>query len=71
MKNFSAQELTKMDLETAANELSNRIYLAAGLIEDLENFGRLKGNGHHIRQSIALYAETELRRRWNKEEIKK
>ena len=67
MRRFTDKELKEMDLETAQNELSNEVYAAAGIIELLEGQGKVRGNGHHIRQNIAAYAENLLKERWREE----
>ena len=53
-----------MDLATAKVEVSNAVYEATRLIEDLEHTGKVLGNGHHIRQRIAQFAVDELTRSW-------
>lgn len=61
-----------MDLATAETEISNAVYEATYLLERLENAGKVRGNGHHARQAVALYATQEMRTRWtNEEEAKK
>ena len=60
-------DLSKYDDKQVAALLSNRVYHACvELLEDLEHRGRIIGNGHHIAQNIALFAETELEKRFNK-----
>lgn len=56
--------LEKMDLETAKAEISNKIYDASILFEQLEYRGKVYGNGHHIRQKIATYASKLMEERW-------
>lgn len=56
LKNASNEELEI--------ELNNNVYLACQLIEKLENAGRIIGNGHHIRQNIAKFAQDTLKSRW-------
>lgn len=57
-----------MDLATAETEVSNAVYEATRLIESLENAGKVRGNGHHGRQAVAVFAVQELRARWKNEE---
>ena len=45
-------------------DLSNAVYLATQLVEDLQYRGLVSGSGHHARQKIALAAVDELRSRW-------
>lgn len=52
------------DLAAAEAELSNAIYAAARLLEDLEHAGLVHGNGHHMRQAVAESAVELLRERW-------
>jgi hypothetical protein len=60
-----------MGLETAKNDLSNRVYAATRLIEELEyqvgddGGKRIKCNGHHLRQEIAAFAAKLLAYHWN------
>ena len=61
MKLYTKEELKEMDIETAKVELSNNLYEASRLIEQLEyTIGkdgnkRISGNGHHLRQQIAKF----------------
>lgn len=70
MKNYTDEQLQSVTLEDASVEISNRVYAAAGLIEQLEfcksNDGgkRIRGNGHHIRQEIAEFAKKLLKENW-------
>lgn len=64
MMNFTDEELLRMPLEKAKTELSNRIYDTARIIELLGGKGKVRGNGHHIRQNIAAYAENLLEEKW-------
>lgn len=70
MKIYTDEQLQSMTLEDASVEISNQVYAATGLIERLElckaNDGskRIRGNGHHIRQEIAEFAEKLLKDRW-------
>lgn len=58
------QRLQEMSREELEIELSNRVYEAARLIEQLEHVGLVLGNGHHAAQSIAEFAVKELKSRW-------
>jgi hypothetical protein len=49
---------------TAEQDLSNLLYQASALIEEMENKGLIVGNGHHARQAITQFGVAELRRRW-------
>lgn len=51
----------------ASAKLSNAVYLACRLLEDLQVFGRLRGNGHHMRQAVAEFAANLLRERWQED----
>ena len=53
-----------LDLKEAQSELSNRIYEAARLLEELEYAGKVIGNGHHMRQQLCQVAERLLADRW-------
>ena len=64
-KLFTREELTNMDLETAKVELSNALYLASRIVEDLEYRRKIFGNGHHIRQQISKFGADLLEERWN------
>jgi len=57
-----------MDIEKAKTKLSNSIYEASGLFEELESEGRLIGNGHHIRQDLCEFAIKLLEERWRNNE---
>ena len=59
-----AEDLSEMTLERAKSRLSNLVYEAAGLIEKLEQAGKVRGNGHHARQKIAQFAVDDLGSRW-------
>ncbi len=48
----------------AENEITNAVYAATQIFEQLENRGLLLGNGHHARQKIAETARLELSNRW-------
>ena len=62
--------LEAMSLKDAQVELSNALYAASKLIEELEytknskGAKKVQGNGHHIRQRIAAFGEELLAERW-------
>lgn len=51
-------------LEAAEAQLSTAVYAACRLLEDLENGGLVRGNGHHLRQAVAAFAVEKLKERW-------
>lgn len=53
-----------MDFDTARAILSQRVYEAALFIEQLEDAGKVYGNGHHAAQQIAEEAVNNLKSRW-------
>lgn len=64
------EDLQSMTLEEAQHLIEQRVYDATALIENLENAGKVFGNGHHARQNLARMAKSELTTRWkNKEEV--
>lgn len=71
MQNYTKEQLENMDLETAKAELSNALYAASRLMEQLEytktpdGHKRITGNGHHIRQKISKFGTDLLTERWN------
>jgi len=67
MKQLTIKEVKDMDLATASAKLSNRVYEAALLLETLEYARRIDGNGHHLAQRVAEFAETLLKEHWNEE----
>ena len=56
--------LKDMTLKEAMNEVSNEVYLGSAIVEELEHAGKIFGNGHHIRQAIAKFAEDYIRAQW-------
>lgn len=70
MRKYSDKELQAMPLADAMVEISNQVYEATGLIEQLEyckaNDGgkRIRSNGHHLRQEIAEFAKKLLKENW-------
>lgn len=63
-RTFTPEQLTNMSIEDACCHLANAIYKASALIEQLERAGKVSGNGHHARQTLAKQATEELRCRW-------
>lgn len=70
MRNYLDEELQSMTLEDASVEISNRVYAATGLIEQLEyrkakdGGKRIRGNGHHLRQAISEFAKKLIKENW-------
>ena len=64
MRQFTDEQLTDMDKETAEAELVNRVYAAACFADQLEHAGKFHGNGHHFAQKIAAFALEQLREQW-------
>ncbi len=58
------EKLQHMTLDDAVSNLSNRVYDATRIVEELEYAGRFRGNGHHLRQEIAAFAVKLLREQW-------
>jgi len=54
----------QMTLEEAMAFISNRVYEATAIIEQLEGAGLISGNGHHARQKLAGLAAEEIKKRW-------
>ncbi len=52
------------DREAASAELGSAVYAAAILLERLEDAGKVRGNGHHMAQSVAAFATGLLAERW-------
>jgi len=63
---YTPQEdaIKQLDLKAAAVEISNEVYRASSLFERLEEVGKVRGNGHHIRQEVAKFAENLMKERW-------
>lgn len=51
-------------IESASVTIKNEIYAAASFFEDLEDAGKIRGNGHHMRQYLAQDAADMLADRW-------
>lgn len=63
-KNFWNEWVKRWTVDEAAAEVERRVYAALDILEDLEEAGRIIGNGHHARQKIAAAAAEDLRARW-------
>jgi hypothetical protein len=61
---LTADEINTMDLAEACSQITNRVYTASLLFEQLEHRGAVSGNGHHAAQQVAAFAEKEMRERW-------
>ena len=61
---YTDEELKKMSLKEARTAISNEVYSGSALFELLE--GKVRGNGHHIRQEVARYAQKLMEERWTK-----
>jgi len=61
--NIRRELLKTMTLKHALIEISNAVYQATRILEELEQAGRLTG-GHQARDAVATYAQEELRNRW-------
>jgi hypothetical protein len=56
--------LSSPRLEGAVSEISNKVYNASEIFERLEHEGRIIGNGHHMAQKVAMFAEKLMRDRY-------
>ena len=64
---MSASDATSHDgmaCDRAALTAANEAYEALHIFEDLEMAGKIRGNGHHMRQRIAEAAASLVRERW-------
>lgn len=64
MEEYTFEELEKMDLDKVVAVVSNQVYHASLIFERLENAGKIKGNGHHVAQKVAAFAEEMVKERW-------
>lgn len=64
MREYTSEELKAMTLREVQVEISNRVYACTGFLEDLEHAKKIFGNGHHMRQIVAKYAEDLIEQRW-------
>lgn len=55
---------TEITLEQALSNIGNVVYQAVRSFENLENQEKLHGNGHHLRQEMALRAQMLLYEHW-------
>ena len=62
---YSDEELKNMSLKDAQTAISNEVYSGSALFELLEGKNKVRGNGHHIRQEMARYAQKLMEERWN------
>jgi len=65
---YSDEQLKKMTLKEAKNEVSNAVYSAFYLIEMLEGRQKIWGNGHHHRQELARQAAAMIEKNWRKDD---
>lgn len=63
-RTFTPEQVRLMSRNDAENELSNIVYQATVLLEQLEYAGKIRGNAHHARQAIAKAASEEVKNRW-------
>ena len=56
-----------MTLDQARNQLSDSVYQATKLVEALESVGKIVGNGHHIRRTLAKASSDLLAERWRED----
>lgn len=61
---YTDEELEKMTADQAAHEISKSVYEASHLFERLEGRRKVRGNGHHIMQKVAKFAEDLMRERF-------
>lgn len=64
MKTFTEEEIAAMTKAQAESEISNLVYEAGRLYEQLERARKLYGNAHHTRQLVATFAKLEMGKRW-------
>lgn len=57
-------DVDHIDLEEAETRISNATYQASLLFEHLECVGKVRGNGHHLAQAVAEFAQKLMRERW-------
>ncbi len=58
------EKLKAMSLKDAQLQIERKVYEATRLLEELERAGKIRGNGHHMRQRLAGYAKTLVKDRW-------
>ncbi|MBK8132621.1 MAG: hypothetical protein IPK48_07860 [Gammaproteobacteria bacterium] len=61
---MDSEKLREMTLSDAENAISKSVYAATRMVEELEYAGRIRGNGHHLRQEISEFAVKLMRERW-------
>ena len=64
MITYSIKALQNMNFDEIEAELLNNVYESTAILEQLENAGMLKGNGHHLRQKVSGFAQDILKERW-------
>lgn len=57
-------ELRPLDVDQLAADLGNEVYRVCSLYERLEGMRHVRGNGHHMAQTISAAATDLLRERW-------
>lgn len=55
--NFKDDEVKKMSSEDIATEIVNFVYYQSLFFEQLESYGIIRGNGHHMAQEMAEKAK--------------
>lgn len=65
-KRYTDEELRGWDEETAHTNVTQAVYQALAIVERLELLGKIYGNGHHFRQSIATEAGNRLKSSWKR-----
>jgi len=60
---MTPENMTKQD---AITEIGNAIYKAAFLFEQLEGKRKVHGNGHHLQQEVANFAQNLMNENWIK-----
>ena len=51
------EELQELDLQEAKMRISTAVYAACGLFKKMENYGKIREDGHHLAQEICTAAE--------------
>lgn len=63
-KVFAGAGAKYLSKKQAIKELHDAVYNASQLIETLEGAGKIRGNGHHVRQELSAMAAKLLGDRW-------
>lgn len=61
---FDRNFLDNMTREEASSAIEQAVYEACHLFERLEGANKVRGNGHHMMQTIAAEAGKLMRERW-------